>query len=415
MLNKATAIEICAYLVICKYTDRYGYDSGVGYKTLKERLGVGQRKISEAIRRLKSMEFAGQKLLYSRGDWLYQKTGSFPIAKDNFGWIRGWIESEYSNDVWLSNNLVGKNADKERPLNFFIKTSGRDNHARLLLLLYKYHNRQYSGVNYRFASITSEIESYYKIAEFEFYKSRLGSYHISQNIINKIGINITHNESCNILKDLQKNNFVNVSISVLGTHPGSLIPDKIVRVKKRHRRDTKQNDKQIVAWNRNNRVTFTLAKLPDKKDSKAFVIGVKKIRKETELKEFKVSSFEYLTAPPEDYLKPASQFVYRLDYKSNNKRNLEMEDCLANCIEGIVQKFGLEGASRNGKFYDKYWWLDPGIPVTHLVGIIMPSHIQRTQFSALDETIEALNRLALVSINDVEVVNGKDIVREIEF
>lgn len=129
LLNKATAIEICAYLIISKYTDRHGYESGVGYKTIKERLGVSQRKVGEAIRRLLSMECKGQRLLHSKGDWLRKKTGSFPTDKDNVGWIRGWFESEYRHQVWLSNDLVGNNGAPKRPLNYFIKGSGRDNHA----------------------------------------------------------------------------------------------------------------------------------------------------------------------------------------------------------------------------------------------------------------------------------------------
>lgn len=416
LLNNATAIEICTYLVICKNTDRHGYESVVGYKTIKERLGVGQRKISEAIRRLKSMEFEGQRLLYSKGEWLYLKSGSLPRPQDDIGWVRGWFESEYKHQVWLQNDLVGNNGDAIRPLNYFAKVSSRDNHARMLLLLFKYHNRQYSGVNYKFASIYSEKMNNcsYKLNGYEFFKSRMCDYHISQNILHKIGLSIGQNEARILLSDLQDNNFMNVSISVLGIHDGPMIQAKIRQKRDYCRKasDRIPSHEQISAWksfkenavkNKDLRKTFSLAKIPVVKGGNSFSIGLKKSYRKDPLKEFSDVAFEPLADFPDDSFQGDSQYVYRLDYKSTKKRILDKGDCLAGQVEGIVQKCGLEPASRKGKHYDTYWWFNPGLSFVGLVGVIMPVHIPKTKLAEYKEINTVLEQLAAIEINDIQV------------
>jgi len=424
LLNKATAIEISTYLVICKYTDRHGYESGVGYKAIKERLGVGQRKVNEAIRRLKTMEFCGQRLLYSKGEWLYHKTGAFPRDCHNFGWIRGWFESEYRHNVWLHNALVGKNGDPERPLNYFVKASGRDNHARLLLLLYKYHNRQYSGVNYKFVSITSEKvkeketgkDVSYRLNGFEFHMSRLGKYHISQNILKKIGIFVTYEEAINILKALQANNFLNVSISVIGVLYGPTIPATTIKKKHHYTKPLIRNItakqiksykmiKQVNAKTKGQRITYKLAKIPVGKGTKAFAIGIKRCHSKNPLNILGKLSHKKLIDPPGDLSESDALFCYRLDYKSNKKRDLIVDGCLAGYIEEIVQKCSLKSASRKGKFYDTYWWFNPGIDLIRLVGIVMPIHIPSTRLSDHSETIAALGRLNSEGIESIDMID----------
>lgn len=413
LLNKATAIDICTYLIISKYTDRHGYESGVGYKTIKERLGVGQKKAREAIKRLLLMEISGQKLLHSRSDWLYKKTGSFPLDTHNFGWVRGWFESEYKHQVWLSNDLVGNNGDKEKPLNYFIKGSGRDNHARLMLLLYKYHNRQYSGVNYKFASITSQSNLTHTINGYDFYISRLGEHHVSKNILDKFGIYLTSKETNTIFNDLKNGNFINVSISVIDKHGGPDIPAKENKEKRRYKKRQFFSDKQLSAWEKikANRLkykdhftTYTLTKITNHKNRKVFSIGLYKIYTKTPLKKFSRLAFAKLRDLPDEFSESDSKFIYRLDYKSDKKRNLPLDDCLAGTVEEIVQKCGLELASRKGKFYDTYWWFNPGVKDIRLVGVMMPAHIPSTKLQAYDKTLSALLELDNENVNQAKAI-----------
>lgn len=419
LLNNATAIEICTYLVISKYTDRRGYESGVGYNTIKQRLGIGQRKTSEAIRRLLSMECDGQKLLHSRSDWIYKMTGDFPIDSLNFGWVRGWFESEYNHQVWLSNGLVGNNGDKERPLNYFVKCSGRDNHAKLLVLLYKYHNRQYSGVNYKFASITSKLDSNHMINGYDFYLSRLGEYHVSRNILNKFGIYLTSKEAGAILDDLKRAEFINVSISVIGKHGGLNIPAKEKKEKRHFKKRLTFSDKQLVTWEKikanglkykNHFTTYTLTKITGQKNSKAFSIGLKKIYTKTPLKTFSEKSFEKLWELPDDPSESDAQFIYKLDYKSDHKHLFNLDDCLASKVEAIALKSNLKSASRMGKFYDTYWWFDPGVETVRLVGIMIPTHVPESKLSNIQESVTVLENLKASHHLSVDIRNNNETV-----
>jgi len=417
LLNKATAIDICVYLVISKYSDRHGYYSGVGYKTIKERLGIGQKKVDESIKHLYSMKFEGQKLLYSMDEWLFEKTGTLAAGKNNVGWVLGWIESEYKHRVWLFSDLVGNNGDKDRPLNYFVTVSERDNHARLLLLLYKYHNKQYSGVNYRFASLRSQKDpNYYTINDLIFYKSYLGDYHISQNILEKLGLSKTREESSTILNDLRNNGFLNVSISVIGKDDDSdsTIYENIIDDQSKSRPD--RTVEQIEAFDTIReylgkksklRQTFVLELKREenakKKGTKPISICLKRILTGEQNKRRTDNTFKMLMTYPDHTPNLYSIFLYRLDYKSNKKKSLKLDECIAGKVENFTRRSGLEPASRAGKFYKTYWWFNPGISEIDLVGILVPTHIPVSQISVFDKTQKALDWMANVADHELNI------------
>jgi hypothetical protein len=407
LLNKATAIDICTYLVIAKYTDRNGYFSGVGFMTLKERLGVGQKKISESIMRLTTIEFSGQRLLYPINEWMHKE--NVPINEYRVGWVLGWFETEYKYHVWLNNDLVGKNGKKQKPLNYFTKASGRDDHARMLLLLYKHHNKQYSGVNYKFASLTTKIESSFKINEHVLYKSKLADYHISLSVLINLGIADKYEEARTILDDLHNNGFIRVSISAVGEHDGSGIPAKKEKkpksgkpTKKRKLTSSqidyleKLKEEQIPQW------VITKAKfdpkdihnsyaLFNKSNHKFITVKLRKII--TDAPYPKTTFFDNLMLYPGSNPESSYQFVYRLDYKSIKKRDLELDACLAGDVEKIAVSCGLEHASRAGKFYEYYWWFNPGLKAINLIGILMPTHIPETDLTDYEKTRQMLDAM----------------------
>ncbi|MBL0226092.1 MAG: hypothetical protein IPQ16_11130 [Geobacteraceae bacterium] len=420
--NKATAIDICIYLVICKYTDRNGYLSGVGSKAIKERLGIGQKKVDDSIHRLTLMEFTGQRLLYQLDKWLFNETGS---QERVVGWVRGWFDSKYIHHVWLNNDLVGKCRDKQRPLNFFVKVSKRDNHARLLLLLYKCHNRQYSGVNCNFASISSKVLQRYEVKNYFLNKSKLGDYHISDHILDKYEIAKSYSESVNILDELRNNNFFDVSVAVIG----KFTDNTYIEAKLKYKSDLESSNKvklsskkkivkqgyevnTIYAYNR----LFENGANPDD-IRKTYELGISNTR-ENGKRTFSIKlnktfttaksepiEFEGLKLHPGHDTFSKQQFVYRLDYKSNRKKNFPLEKCLAGKIEHVAQSCGLEAVSRRGKFYDTYWWFDDSKALSiNLIGILMPTHIPGTDLSVSDAEFAILD----------EMVGNKPVATDLE-
>lgn len=392
LLNKATALEICTYLVISKYTDRYGYYSGVGYRTIKERLGVGQKKVDIAIERLRNMEYEGQRLLYSLGEWVTTERVNTQSKIRDVGWVRGWFESEYNHQVWLDNDLVGSNGDRNSPLKYFTRLSGHDNHIRLLLLLYKYSNRQYSGVNIDFASIRTDVVSSVPINDVTFHKSIMSDYHISGNILNLFDIFLSEKETSVVFDELQKNGFLNVSLSVLGEHNGPDIPAgkakrQLSISSPKRARSAKQKEayknylefledfQAIKKVYPDLRYSSKLAvKYNDKNNYGSFLIKLKKVLKISPLVELSLKSFEPLAECPARSPMPEAKFVYCLDYKSIRKRDFKSRVCLGTKIEEIILRCGLKPASRNGNFYKSYWWIEPQINTLNLVGVLMPAY-----------------------------------------
>lgn len=417
LLNQASAIEIGAYLVISKYTDKDGYYSGVGYKTIKERLGIGQKKADAAIKRLKSMVYEGQKLLFSLAGWIYEETGTLDTERYSVGWVRGWFESEYNHQVWLSNDLIGSHGEERAPIQFFTK-SGRDNHARLFLMMLKYCNRQYSGINYRFLSMATRIEETCVINDVRFYRSDLTNYHISNAVFEKYGFLLSSKEICNLLDDMRKNGFVSISISAIGEYDAPNID-----AEKNRARPTKngpRTENQNSAYNKylektkaynaikekleGSRDSYKLAitfhkNNKSKKSNKPFSIKLIKWLKTTPQRDFRPKVFE----PLKDYAEfwgPQTKFVYRLDYKSILKKSMKLNDCLAKRIESVVKRGGLEPASRKGKFYNTYWWFDPGVNAIALVGVLIPRFTlgsKLTEYSKTKEVLKDMTKDSLVT------------------
>lgn len=410
LLNQATAIQICAYLVISKYADKRGKFSYVGFKTIKERLGIGQKKAEEAINALKQMEYDGQRLLYAIDDWLLLN-GGVTGNTENVGWVRGRIESTtYKHQVWFSNDLVGCNGDNRRPLHYFVTPSRSDNHARVFLLLHKYANRQYSGVNYRLVSLTSQIESSAQINGVDFYKSKLSDYHFSTDVFRKVGINEPDKKLGSILDELRKGGYFNVSVSAIGNYRGDLIPATQPASPQRKRTTSRKRKISHVPGSR--QFEYQYFSSPSTGTTEEPPSNFADIAEETfaEL----VSPHRH-TNPDGTALTPSNGYygklVYRLDYKSINKRSLDLKDCKASMIEKLAMSKGLDKASRKGNFYKSYWWFNPGIDAVDLTGLLIPTFTPLSSATGYDQTDQVMCDLASAPENVVKinVVNSKNV------
>jgi hypothetical protein len=355
----------------------------------------------------------------------------------------------------------------------------------MLLLLYKYHNRKYSAVNYRFASIKTKIESSHQINGYEFHKSQLGNYHISRNIFRHLGIGITEKEAISILDDLRNSQFINVSVSAIGKYQEQEPPpipkrkyefkDKEIRLKvvfdkiqskiktinsiskkpvspetiqklayatdklkdltesynkikesTSYQRTDKQSEflkKQAEEEARiqkelemqsvdKNPIRYELVKsYPNKKDS-TFQIKRKKIPSKFIPLSEDISGKSHITLeqPQKTDINTDttstptahSKLVYRLDYKSVNKRALKLDSCLATTIEELAISSELESASRKGKFYKSYWWFNPGVEAIDLFGLLTPTHTPVADPQSNHQALQAIS----------EMISGKHDIRE---
>lgn len=160
---KATAYEICAYLVLAKYTDESGRYSPASISAMNKATGANKLKggpIDRAIERLKQIRAKTVKkvsngrsgkshamvdqvadlgpILFERTAWQQQQTGeSLPDRPTERGLVRYVLPDfgeEKESRVWFGNNLVGGISGFTQPLKA-LKNAG-DVAARLLLAMY---------------------------------------------------------------------------------------------------------------------------------------------------------------------------------------------------------------------------------------------------------------------------------------
>lgn len=159
---KATAYEICAYLVLAKYTDESGRYSPASISAVNKATGANKLKggpVDRAIERLKQIRAKTVKqvsngrsgkshamidqavdlgpILFERIDWQEQTGEILPDGPTERGLIRHFLPDfgeEMESRVWFGNNLVGGIGGFNQPLKA-LKNAG-DVAARLLLAMY---------------------------------------------------------------------------------------------------------------------------------------------------------------------------------------------------------------------------------------------------------------------------------------
>ena len=165
---KATAYEICAYLVLAKYTDESGHYSPASISAMNKATGANKLKggpVDRAIERLKRIHhktrqtveepqysYAGKPtgkttrveketdhgpILIDRETWLAQGGAALPdgpFEKAKIRYVLPDFGEEKESRVWFGNNLVGGIGGFSQPLKA-LKNAG-DVAARLLLAMY---------------------------------------------------------------------------------------------------------------------------------------------------------------------------------------------------------------------------------------------------------------------------------------
>ena len=171
---KATAYEICAYLVLARFTDGTGCCSTASISAVNRYTGANKVKggpVDRAIERLKLIRAKTIKKI-SNGrngkahQWIEQATDLGPILSDRAAWLEKnladplpdgphertkvlFVLHNFGEDidsrVWFSNNLVDGFGEFRRPLKV-LKDTGPEA-ARLLLAMYAANDmEQWGGV-----------------------------------------------------------------------------------------------------------------------------------------------------------------------------------------------------------------------------------------------------------------------------
>lgn len=142
---KATAYEVCAYLVLARYTDATGCYTSASISAVNKATGANKLKggpVHRAIERLQQIrakrgaEDLGP-ILIEREDWQQQTGEVLPDGPTQRGQIR-YVLPDFGEDhwsrVWFGNNLVSGVGGFAQPLKA-LKNAG-DVAARVLLRLY---------------------------------------------------------------------------------------------------------------------------------------------------------------------------------------------------------------------------------------------------------------------------------------
>lgn len=168
---KATAYEICAYLVLAKYTDETGRYTSASISAVNKATGANKLKggpIDRAIERLKQIRAKTVKkvsngrsgkshamvdqvadlgpILFERTAWQQQTGEILPDGPTERGLVRYVLPDfgeEKESRIWFGNNLVGGIGGFSQPLKE-LKNAG-DVAARLLLAMYAANDMELWG------------------------------------------------------------------------------------------------------------------------------------------------------------------------------------------------------------------------------------------------------------------------------
>lgn len=138
--------QICAYLILARYTDETGQYATCGRTAVKNSLGLGDKQAQRILESLSTLKIGQQRLVYTAEEWA-SLTGEVierPTLKSR---VRFHLYPFGANTerVWFANTLVDGYGKFSQPLKR-LKRLG-DVAARLLLVMYRENQmEQFGGV-----------------------------------------------------------------------------------------------------------------------------------------------------------------------------------------------------------------------------------------------------------------------------
>jgi hypothetical protein len=151
LTEKATATEICAFLVLSRYTDESGCFCTAGTQAIFRAIGVGHVVVGKALERLQRYRLGASRknpqfIICSAEHWASTTGKSLPhgpVARSQVRWVLNNFDTNPEDRIWFSNNLVDGIGKFTNPLKR-LKRCG-DVAARVLLVLYREHDLDQFG------------------------------------------------------------------------------------------------------------------------------------------------------------------------------------------------------------------------------------------------------------------------------
>ena len=155
--HKATATQICAYLILARFTDETGQFSTAGMQAIYKGIGIGQDGAKLAVAELCKMQRprkAGKAktldaLVYPAEGWRDSTGHDLPHGPSEMSkvrWVLNGFDAGSDSRVWMSNELVDGIGSFTQPMKR-LKRSG-DVAARILLLAYREQDlERFGGIN----------------------------------------------------------------------------------------------------------------------------------------------------------------------------------------------------------------------------------------------------------------------------
>lgn len=154
--SKATATQICAYLILARFTDETGQFSTAGLQAVYKSIGIGQDMAKRAVEELCKMQRprAGKAktldaLVYPAEAWAASTGHDLPHGPSEMSkvrWVLNGFDAGSDSRVWMSNELVDGIGSFKKPMQR-LKRSG-DVAARILLLAYREQDlERFGGIN----------------------------------------------------------------------------------------------------------------------------------------------------------------------------------------------------------------------------------------------------------------------------
>lgn len=170
--NKATAMQIAAYLVMAKHTEESGKLATSGIKAIHKATGVNHTIGERAMLALMQMKVGtgtANRLVYKPEEWsklTKEEIIEAPFERAEVRYVLNDFKSKAEDKVWFSNELITGTGKFTQPLKK-LKMCG-DSAARLLLIGYRENNlEQYGGVKpiafykqYEMSKIRNDIEGF---------------------------------------------------------------------------------------------------------------------------------------------------------------------------------------------------------------------------------------------------------------
>lgn len=157
LIENATVTQICAYLILARYTDSSGQFSTCGMTGVKKALGLGDNQARQALASLDALTVKmgsgknsnEQRMVYSEEEWTAATGEIFEAptvkAKIRFVLSQFGAEEESIEQVWFPNTLVDGYGQFSQPLKR-LKRLG-EVAARLLLVMYRENDmEQFGGI-----------------------------------------------------------------------------------------------------------------------------------------------------------------------------------------------------------------------------------------------------------------------------